>query len=107
MSQRDIPGIDKAYLAMDTENGFEVVWNEISLTGGKKFKNQDFHNDEVIFLFYVYNKIKKFDLLSLIWKNKIKKKKIEKNRWNIQKFDKFKSSKHCKVSRLLDWSKRT
>lgn len=33
---------------MDTENGFEVVWNEISLTGGKKFKNQDFHNDEVI-----------------------------------------------------------
>ena len=48
VSQRDIPGIDKAYLAMDTENGFEVVWNEISLTGGKKFKNQDFHNDEVI-----------------------------------------------------------
>jgi nuclear receptor-binding protein len=46
VSQRDIPGIDKAYLAMDTENGFEVVWNEISLTGGKKFKNQDFHNDE-------------------------------------------------------------
>ena len=47
VTQRDIPGIDKAYLAMDTENGFEVVWNEICLSGSKKFKSQDFDNDEV------------------------------------------------------------
>ena len=26
---RDVPGIDAAYLAMDTENGVEVVWNEV------------------------------------------------------------------------------
>ena len=25
---RDVPGIDTAYLAMDTEEGVEVVWNE-------------------------------------------------------------------------------
>jgi nuclear receptor-binding protein len=40
VSQRDVPGIDKAFLAMDTENGFEVVWNEIYLTGGKRFKTE-------------------------------------------------------------------
>lgn len=47
VSQRDVPGIDHAYLAMDTEYGFEVVWNEIKLSGGKKFKNQNLHNDEM------------------------------------------------------------
>ena len=26
---RDVPGIDAAYLAMDTEEGVEVVWNEV------------------------------------------------------------------------------
>lgn len=26
---RDVPGIDDAYLAMDTEEGVEVVWNEV------------------------------------------------------------------------------
>lgn len=44
VSQRDVPGIDKAYLAMDTENGFEVVWNEIYLTGGKRFKTEYLEN---------------------------------------------------------------
>ncbi|CAF1286115.1 unnamed protein product [Rotaria sordida] len=29
VAQRDIPGIDASYLAMDTEEGVEVVWNEI------------------------------------------------------------------------------
>jgi hypothetical protein len=29
VSQRDIPGIDASYLAMDTEEGVEVVWNEV------------------------------------------------------------------------------
>lgn len=26
---RDVPGIDAAFLAMDTEDGVEVVWNEV------------------------------------------------------------------------------
>lgn len=30
VQQRDVPGIDAAYLAMDTEEGMEVVWNEVS-----------------------------------------------------------------------------
>jgi len=29
VAQRDIPGIDGSYLAMDTEEGVEVVWNEV------------------------------------------------------------------------------
>ena len=37
---RDVPGIDTAYLAMDTEEGVEVVWNEAQFSGAKKFKAQ-------------------------------------------------------------------
>ena len=29
--QRDALAIDKAFLAMDTENAYEVVWNEINI----------------------------------------------------------------------------
>uniref|UniRef100_A0A674NSR0 Nuclear receptor-binding protein n=1 Tax=Takifugu rubripes TaxID=31033 RepID=A0A674NSR0_TAKRU len=29
VNQRNVPGIDDAYLAMDTEEGVEVVWNEV------------------------------------------------------------------------------
>ncbi len=38
---RDVPGIDTAFLAMDTEEGVEVVWNEASFSGSKKFKSQE------------------------------------------------------------------
>lgn len=38
---RDVPGIDTAYLAMDAEEGVEVVWNEAVFSGSKKFKSKD------------------------------------------------------------------
>lgn len=38
---RDVPGVDTAYLAMDTEEGVEVVWNEAIFSGSKKFKNKE------------------------------------------------------------------
>lgn len=38
---RDVPGIDTAYLAMDTEEGVEVVWNEAVFSGSKKFKSKE------------------------------------------------------------------
>jgi len=38
---RDVPGIDCAYLAMDTEEGVEVVWNEAQFSETKKFKAQE------------------------------------------------------------------
>ena len=38
VSYRDVPGIDCAYLAMDTEEGVEVVWNEATFSEAKKFK---------------------------------------------------------------------
>lgn len=39
--QRDILGIDSAYLAMDTEEGVEVVWNEVQFSERKNFKAQE------------------------------------------------------------------
>ncbi|XP_056633845.1 nuclear receptor-binding protein homolog [Diorhabda carinulata] len=41
VEQRDVPGIDSAYLAMDTEEGVEVVWNEVQFSERKNFKNQE------------------------------------------------------------------
>ncbi|KAI0982889.1 hypothetical protein GJ496_000622 [Pomphorhynchus laevis] len=31
VSEKDVPGIDAAYLAIDTEEGVEVVWNEMDI----------------------------------------------------------------------------
>lgn len=41
MEQRDVPGIDCAYLAMDTEEGVEVVWNEVQFSERRNFKAQE------------------------------------------------------------------
>ena len=40
MQQRDVPGIDCAFLAMDTEEGVEVVWNEVRISEKKSSKVQ-------------------------------------------------------------------
>ena len=59
VTQRDVPGIDQAFLAMDTEGGIEVVWNEIILSGGKKIRT---HQDEVISPFDKSSLISQFNL---------------------------------------------
>lgn len=41
VDQRDIPCVACAYLAMDTEEGVEVVWNEIYFVDRKAFKSQE------------------------------------------------------------------
>lgn len=41
VEQRDVPGIDSAFLAMDTEEGVEVVWNEVQFSERKNFKAQE------------------------------------------------------------------
>ena len=46
MNQRNVPGIDSAYLAMDTEEGVEVVWNEVQFSERKNYKLQEVSNDE-------------------------------------------------------------
>ncbi|KAK3089646.1 hypothetical protein FSP39_005306 [Pinctada imbricata] len=38
--QRDVPGIDNAFLAMDTEEGVEVVWNEVQFSANRNLKDQ-------------------------------------------------------------------
>ena len=42
--QRDVPGIDHSFLAMDTEEGVEVVWNEVQFSERKYFKSQEVCN---------------------------------------------------------------
>lgn len=42
--QRDVPGIDHSFLAMDTEEGVEVVWNEVQFSERKSFKSQEHAN---------------------------------------------------------------
>lgn len=41
VDQRDVPGIDCAYLAMDTEEGVEVAWNEVRFSERKNLKAQE------------------------------------------------------------------
>lgn len=41
VKQRDVPGIDFAYLAMDNETGNEVVWNEVQFSERKNFRAQE------------------------------------------------------------------
>ncbi|KAK0043963.1 nuclear receptor-binding protein-like isoform X1, partial [Biomphalaria pfeifferi] len=40
VDQRDVPGIDNAFLAMDTEEGVEVVWNEVQFSEKRDFRAQ-------------------------------------------------------------------
>lgn len=41
VDQRDIPGIDCVHLAMDTEEGVEVVWNELQYSSIQELKSQE------------------------------------------------------------------
>lgn len=41
MDQKDVPGIKNTFLAMDTEEGVEVVWNEIQFSERKNYKSQE------------------------------------------------------------------
>ncbi|GAB0096545.1 Nuclear receptor-binding protein homolog [Sergentomyia squamirostris] len=41
VEQRNVPGIDCAHLAMDTEEGVEVVWNEVQFSQRRDFKSQE------------------------------------------------------------------
>ncbi|MCP9260085.1 Nuclear receptor-binding protein [Dirofilaria immitis] len=45
--QRNVPGIDYAYLAMDNETGNEVVWNEVLFSERKNFRSQEEHINSV------------------------------------------------------------
>uniref|UniRef100_A0A3Q1B6G6 Protein kinase domain-containing protein n=1 Tax=Amphiprion ocellaris TaxID=80972 RepID=A0A3Q1B6G6_AMPOC len=41
VSQGNVPGVESASLAMDTEEGVEVVWNEVLFSDKKVFKAQE------------------------------------------------------------------
>ena len=40
---RDVSGIDAAHLAMDTEDGVEVVWNEVRYSSRKSVSASKVH----------------------------------------------------------------
>jgi len=48
VSQGNVPGVESASLAMDTEEGVEVVWNEVLFSDKKVFKAQ-----EVVWLWFL------------------------------------------------------
>lgn len=61
VEQRDVPGIDNAFLAMDTEEGVEVVWNEVQFSEKKNFRAQ-----QVIFNYlrgFIYSLLFNFVLI--------------------------------------------
>ncbi|XP_043923427.1 nuclear receptor-binding protein 2 isoform X1 [Protopterus annectens] len=48
MNQGNVPGIESAFLAMDTEEGVEVIWNEVQFKDKKIFKQ---HEESIITMF--------------------------------------------------------
>lgn len=76
---RDIPGIDAAFLAMDTDDGVEVVWNEVrysnrKVAGGSKERlvkilqrlTEVKHNNIVNFIDFWHDKVQQQDRLVFI-----------------------------------------
>ena len=82
VSQRDVPGIDQAFLAMDTEYGIEVVWNEINLLGGGGQRARHSRHDEA-----------KIDLVF--------EHLISLNHPNIVKFHKYWRDKNKRLPRII------
>jgi len=67
VEQRDVPGIDSAFLAMDTEEGMEVVWNEVYFSENKNRKAQQVMNSLTITYTQLYS-IFKMSLLDVSMK---------------------------------------
>ena len=53
VKQRDVPGIDNAFLAMDTEEGVEVVWNEVQFSANRNLKDQQVYSSGELCTLYV------------------------------------------------------
>lgn len=68
VNQRNVPGIDNAYLAMDTEEGVEVVWNEVMFSERKNFKLQEVRRSPSV---KVIHAIKKLPFLMFSFQFKI------------------------------------
>lgn len=49
MSQGNVPGVESASLAMDTEEGVEVVWNEVLFHDKKVFKTVEVKKKQILF----------------------------------------------------------
>lgn len=44
---RDVPGIDAAFLAMDTDDAVEFVWNEVRYSNRKVVRESKVHSGEL------------------------------------------------------------
>lgn len=76
VDQREVPGIDSAHLAMDTEEGVEVVWNEVQFSERRNFKQQE-------------------EKIQLVFENL-----TQLEHPNIVKFHKYWTDTHCEKPRV-------
>jgi len=61
-----VPGIDCAFLAMDTEEGVEVVWNEVRISEKKSSKVQLVSNN-VFFSFIRFINVWNYVLITALY----------------------------------------
>ena len=62
---RDVPGVDNSFLAMDSELGFEVVWNEANISANKKFgQSFQFHEEKLKTVFGVLTTLEHPNIVS-------------------------------------------
>lgn len=110
VAQRDIPGIDASYLAMDTEEGVEVVWNEVLFSERKISDIQHVRDEKQSTnksILYILNLMIGFGIL---FQNKISDvfdKLIELNHMNIVKFhgywqDRMKTDDRPRVQKSIN-----
>lgn len=55
VSQGNVPGVESASLAMDTEEGVEVVWNEVLFHDKKVFKTVEVSMGTCL-IFFIFHK---------------------------------------------------
>lgn len=69
---RDVPGIDAAYLAMDTENGVEVVWNEVCYSNRRASRGS--HGKErLVKILQKLTEVKHYNIINFVdfWHDKV------------------------------------
>ena len=98
VAQRDVPAIDQAFLAMDTENGFEVVWNEIHLSG-KKQKSQNRLTDQA--KVSPLSPCPTLRPVSTTSHSSVCFSLSAQDRSNIPQSDQLEAPEHCQIPRLL------
>lgn len=70
---RDVPGIDAAYLAMDTENGVEVVWNEVCYSNRRAARGGGHGKERLVKILQKLTEVKHYNIINFVdfWHDKV------------------------------------